>query len=1231
MNPVLQFPNGSRPDSVTPATPTDLAAREQALDTRTSCIVEAPAGSGKTGLLMQRYLKLLAEEGVAEPEEVLAITFTNKATAELRERIVEQLQSAHAGKPLAANALTFEHETRALATAALTRDSQLNWHILDRPQRLNIRTIDSICAEIANSLPLLSGSGGSRRPSPDATQLYRIAAQRTLMQLGGPDSDLHEALRTVLLHRDASLADVESLLADMLSQREQWGEIIPLTPGGLDNNTLDTEVRLKLERALESIVCSALTRAASLMPAGMLHELTALAAQLGLNPGYNGEDSPIAFCTTLRTPPDEAADHLDHWQALISLLLTKDGDWRKSFNVNVVKFQMSKAEKSALQNLIDTHKSDDLCDALCAVRNLPPARYPDDQWAVTKSLFHVLRRALAELKVLFSERAECDFTELAIDAREALQSVDAQQSGNDSSAVDLALTPGGRLRHLLVDEMQDTSAAQYDLIHLLTRSWDGATQTLFLVGDPKQSIYLFRQARVERFLRTMRDRRLGEIPLTPLRLTANFRSQAALVHDFNQTFELLFPSLDEVNRTHNIVDVPFVAATPIHPKTESLSLQWHAAVPGEEELDFPTTNNAVRDHELQQARNIRGVVEHWLAQPLPEGRTKPWRMAILARNRSHLAPIVAEFKRSYPDGRTPIAYRAVDIDPLADRPEVLDAFALTRAILHPADRATWLAVLHAPWCGLGIADLLALTGEGPDADPCATIASLVATRRRDLSFEGQQLLDRTWPTLQTSVATLGNDPIATHIERTWRSLGGDAPLTSAECTNVLRYFDVLREVQAESTFIDLTLLKSRLQKLFAEPASGDISVELLTIHKAKGLEWDVVLVPGLERKSGTSSADLLNWLEIDGAPADASPIILAPIWSKGNDSDKLNKWLKTAKEARENAERKRLFYVLCTRAREELHLFAACTRKQDQSFATPIHGSLLKAVWPAAAEHFDALGVPTSSDLTSALQQSLQQEDDEPYNDLALAASAESQSFPPPQIERLPLDFNPLTRFSEAAANALPYTPASALKHSPTFDRPEGSFAVRAFGNVVHRYLQVLANRLTANTTPEQLLIELPTWEPRLLTTLRSEGLSPALCQREASRALSALTRTLADPIGRWILSPQPSAATERALTCASPLAPTLRVDRTFLATAEPLLSGRTHTWIVDFKTTEQGSHSDDAFELSERTKYAAQLESYAAAARAHGDSDTPIMLALYYPLIPRLISWQFSSQNSTP
>ena len=107
-----------------PTLAADAEARAEALDTRSSCIVEAPAGSGKTGLLVQRYLKLLGEDTVEQPEEVLAITFTNKATAELRERVLEQLQAAD-GDPLQEGAQSFDHETRALAEAALRRSVKL--------------------------------------------------------------------------------------------------------------------------------------------------------------------------------------------------------------------------------------------------------------------------------------------------------------------------------------------------------------------------------------------------------------------------------------------------------------------------------------------------------------------------------------------------------------------------------------------------------------------------------------------------------------------------------------------------------------------------------------------------------------------------------------------------------------------------------------------------------------------------------------------------------------------------------------------------------------------------------------------------------------------------------------------------------------------------------------------------------------------------------------------------
>ncbi len=207
--------------------PPDQLERERALDVRQSWIVEAPAGSGKTGLLIQRYLKLLADESVDQPEQVLAITFTVKATNEMRERVVAQLEGAARGDPLREGS-DFARETRRLAEAVLRRDALLGWRLLERPRRLRVRTIDSVCGEIALSLPVLSGSGGRQTPVEDPTPMYREAARQTLMQLGGNDAELDAALRTVLLHRDGSLADCERLLMEMLPLRNQWGELVPL-------------------------------------------------------------------------------------------------------------------------------------------------------------------------------------------------------------------------------------------------------------------------------------------------------------------------------------------------------------------------------------------------------------------------------------------------------------------------------------------------------------------------------------------------------------------------------------------------------------------------------------------------------------------------------------------------------------------------------------------------------------------------------------------------------------------------------------------------------------------------------------------------------------------------------------------------------------------------------------------------------------------------------------------
>jgi len=117
-------------------TPVDQPQRDAALDPQRSFIVQAPAGSGKTALLTQRFLRLLAT--VEQPEEIVAITFTRKAAAEMRGRILKALESARGSEPKEA----WERGTWRLARSALQHADERGWRLGENPQRLRVRTID---------------------------------------------------------------------------------------------------------------------------------------------------------------------------------------------------------------------------------------------------------------------------------------------------------------------------------------------------------------------------------------------------------------------------------------------------------------------------------------------------------------------------------------------------------------------------------------------------------------------------------------------------------------------------------------------------------------------------------------------------------------------------------------------------------------------------------------------------------------------------------------------------------------------------------------------------------------------------------------------------------------------------------------------------------------------------------------------------------------------------------
>jgi ATP-dependent helicase/nuclease subunit A len=330
----------------------------------------------------------------------------------------------------------------------------------------------------------------------------------------------------------------------------------------------------------------------------------------------------------------------------------------------------------------------------------------------------------------------------------------------------------------------------------------------------------------------------------------------------------------------------------------------------------------------------------------------------------------------------------------------------------------------------------------------------------------------------------------------------------------------------------------------------------------------------------------------------------------------LNAWLRGIVKAREAAERKRLFYVACTRAREELHLFAS-PKATEAGEVRPEYGSLLATAWPVARRHF-AAAAPAPGSTAKLFEMPLIPETEDSAEDfVGDIAAAEEEVARPAILRRLPLSFDAGGRFS--AAPRLSYGEAGI--EPSNFERPEGSFEARAFGNAVHTFLEVLAKRFAGGVEVETLLREVAGWTPRIAAMLRGEGLAPEVVDRLAARVKTGLSTMLQDAEGLWVLGPREGAMSEFALTSWGERRSSVRLDRVFRAGAKPLDAENDCLWIVDYKTATHGREGVEEFLAEERVKYGAQMDAYALTMADRIEAGR-LRVGLYYPMLARLVWW---------
>jgi ATP-dependent helicase/nuclease subunit A len=1198
----------------------DAQARELALDTGTSFIVQAPAGSGKTELLTQRYLRLLSE--VDSPGQILAITFTRSATAEMRRRILGAMESARDGK----------EDATDLARAALQNAETRGWDIFRNPHLLRIETIDSFCLSLAHRTPLLSRLGGAFQPSEIADPLYDLAAQRTLRSLGGPDPALNEAINTLLRVRDNRLAECAALISSMLARRDQWSGPIVLdrSPDWQDH------VRALLEKPMKRAISRALHQLHEFFTAAGIDGpgFAALASFACANLRLENSDicrkhlAAIEILDRYENLPTSNAEDVEAWKAIATLLLTGDGTWRKSVNKQQGFPAHMKSQKGQLQQIIARlQQMQGLLEVLCQTRNLPPPSYSDEQWDLLSKLFLTLRAASAELKVVFAEQNTVDFIEIGLSAEHLLK-VSDEMLGD--LPTDLALSTSEQLRHLLVDEFQDTSRRQHSLLSMIVRAWSADEgRTCFLVGDPMQSIYLFRQAEVELFQHA-REHGLGlgeeALTLDSLQLITNFRSHGGIVDRLNQILEPIFLQQSK----HGAPMIHFTSSEAHKPATLPKSVYIHAGL-------FPPLNpdeNPRKARKLAQDREANEILKIVRSHEEDIRNNNNYVIAILARARNHLLPVAAILRKNN------ITFRAVEMENLGERQEVLDLQSLLRALLHPMDRVAWLAVLRAPWCGLTLADLHVLCGQDDRNFRKKPVLELLRTRLPLLSEDGQRRARKTLAVLegalQQRLFQSSSQSLSMLVERTWYSLGGRDCVDKTAYENTHVFFDMLDQMSADGISCINGELERSLTRLFAQPDSESkerSGVQLMTIHKAKGLGFDVVIVPGLHRGTAPEQSKLFTWLEraippgeMD-TPNEISEILVAPIGEKGQKSNLLTKWVERQESARLEEEQKRLFYVACTRASSQLHLLGTAEIKVKSRGAQPElkhgdNGSLLQTAWPGLAAEFnnafeiwkqENLAQPSSGSAIIMPRPAETQHE----TSFDLAASEERA----PTLRRLPENHVPTHVYNIVAVDD---TITTHDAERELFDRPSGSLRVRAFGIAVHALLDKVSKK-QSEITLTQCKQQLQSWTAATATLLQEQGLSRAESKRLSLEVIAAVSGVLEDEAGRWVLSPHAEAQNEAEWTgWLNGALRNLRVDRVFRAGEDVLHPGENVYWIIDYKTSTHSALGLDNFFTEQKLEYKPQLEAYAAVLRLLKGPETRIRLGLYYPLLHKLDSWFF-------
>jgi ATP-dependent helicase/nuclease subunit A len=868
--------------------PADHDARAYAIDPLNNVVLEASAGTGKTRVLVERYVNLL-RAGV-DPDHILAITFTRKAAAEMRQRIVERLKEASRVSQI---------------DAARWRD------LRSRLGDIAISTIDAFCLRLLREFPL----------EADVDPGFELADDTEVLRL--IEESLDSSLRTcrALAKEDE---DVALVFAQLGERRLRQG----LT-GLLGRRLVAPDLlRRFLADGPRNLTAAVACRSANARLCDLFDHLPGgIESFLKSGPLVHPQFAMLAvdIAALCNRPPTDEGDFAPRseqaaFRAFVDRLrgyfLTQEGKPRGE------RFSGTPFRATHCVSEIAWKRHRDVAASIApAVAEIIFAFRRDLNVVLARGVWRMFAVTLSHYRRALDARVLLDFSGVLERAVNLLQQMDEFARSR--------FRLESRYHHVLVDEFQDTSRAQWNLVAHLVRSWgeglgvpaEHLPPSIFIVGDRKQSIYGFRDAEAELLeeaagfitaLRAEKDIRRA--------ISVSFRSVPALLAFVNDVFTSISAGVNaptDERRGFRYAEIDRFPLSDADRQPSAIqSLESDPAlglVVGETVQD---TAEAVADEIVRLLANatVRDKTTGIVRQ------VKPADVAILFRSRESHREFEAALERR---AVQTYVYKGLGF---FEADEIQDAVTLLRYLADPTSGLRAAAFLRSRLVRLSDEAVRRLAPEISAAIVDGSDGSAAVT----LSPEDRVVLDR----VRTSVARW----------LTWVDRMPPSELLDAVLSETAYYIEIRgpRRLQARENLKKLRALIRRIQNHgyatlariadhLERLAVGDESnatidaidaVSLMTVHAAKGLEFPIVFVVNTTRGTSSQRAPVRVATSIDGTPA----IAVADFQSEADEET----------QTREREETKRLLYVALTRARDRLYLSATV----QKGVCRPGRGSL---------------------------------------------------------------------------------------------------------------------------------------------------------------------------------------------------------------------------------------------------------------------------------------------------